>query len=107
MFGGEFRSVDVFVSSLASAASSLPDGWHLRLKEHPSTQVSVVEAVRAAGTSRIWLDNDTDTFEQVAASRGVVTVNSSVGIQAFYFDKPVVVCGQTFWSIPRNRDTGA
>ena len=56
---------------------------------------------------RIWLDNDTDTFEQVAASRGVVTVNSSVGIQAFYFDKPVVVCGQTFWSIPGNRDTGA
>ena len=100
LFGGEFKSVDVFVSSLASAASSLPDGWHLRLKEHPSTQVSVAEAIRAAGTSRIWLDNDTDTFEQVAASRGVVTVNSSVGIQAFYFDKPVVVCGQTFWAIP-------
>jgi len=100
LFGGEFKSVDVFVSSLASAASSLPDGWHLRLKEHPSTQVSVVEAIRAAGTSRIWLDNDTDTFVQVAASRGVVTVNSSVGMQAFYFDKPVVVCGQTFWAIP-------
>ena len=32
--------------------------------------------------------------------RGVVTVNSSVGIQAFYFDKPVVVCGQTYWAIP-------
>ena len=86
--------------SLASAASSLPDGWHLRLKEHPSTQVSVAKAIRAAGTSRIWLDNDTDTFAQVAASRGVVTINSSVGIQAFYFDKPVVVCGQTFWAIP-------
>ena len=100
LFGGEFKSLDVFVSSLASAASSLPDGWHLRLKEHPSTQVSVAKAIRAAGTSRIWLDNDTDTFAQVAASRGVVTVNSSVGIQAFYFDKPVVVCGQTFWAIP-------
>ena len=91
---------DAFVSTLASAVGSLPDGWHLRLKEHPSTKVSVVEAIRAAGTSRIWLDNDTDTFEQVAASRGVVTVNSSVGIQAFYFDKPVVVCEQTFWAIP-------
>ena len=100
LFGGEFRDVDVFVSSLASAASSLPDGWHLRLKEHPSTPVSFVEAIRSAGTSRICLDNDTDTFAQVAASRGVVTVNSSVGIQAFYFDKPVVVCGQSFWAIP-------
>ena len=87
-----------FVSTLVLAASSLPDGWHLRLKEHPSTRVSVVEAIRAAGTSKICLDNDTDTFAQVAASRGVVTVNSSVGIQAFYFDKPVVVCGQAFWA---------
>ncbi len=91
---------DVFVLTLASAAASLPEGWHLRLKEHPSARASVVEAIRAAGTSRIWLDNDNDTFAQVAASRGVVTVNSSVGIQAFYFDKPVVVCGPAFWAIP-------
>ena len=91
---------NAFVSTLASAVGSLPDGWHLRLKEHPSTKVSVVELIRAAGTSRIWLDNDTDTFAQVAASRGVVTVDSSVGIQAFYFERPVVVCEQTFWPIP-------
>ena len=91
---------DDFVATLVLVASSLPDGWHLRLKEHPSTRVSVVEEIRAADTPQIWLDNDTDTFSQVAASRGVVTVNSSVGIQAFYFDKPVVVCGQAFWAIP-------
>lgn len=91
---------DAFVSTLASAVGSLPDGWHLRLKNHPSDRTSVAEAIRAVGQSRICLDNDTDTFEQVARSRGVVTVNSSVGIQAFYFDKPVVACGQTFWAIP-------
>ena len=91
---------DDFVSTLASAADSLPDGWHLRLKNHPSARTSATEAILAVGQSRICLDNDTDTFAQVAASRGVVTVNSSVGIQAFYFDKPVVVCGQAFWAIP-------
>ena len=91
---------DAFVSTLASAASSLPDGWYLRLKEHPSTRTSAAEEIRAADPHRIFLDNCSDTFAQVAASRGVVTVNSSVGIQAFYFDKPVVVCGQTFWAIP-------
>ena len=91
---------NAFVSTLVSAADSLPDGWHLRLKDHPSARISAAEAIRAADGSRICLDNHNDTFTQVAASRGVVTVNSSVGIQAFYFDKPVVVCGQAFWAIP-------
>ena len=91
---------DAFVSTLASAAKSLPDGWYLRLKEHPSARISAAEEILAADPHRIFLDNHSDTFAQVAASRGVVTVNSSVGIQAFYFDKPVVVCGQAFWAIP-------
>jgi len=100
LFGGKYKSMSVFVENLASAVESLPSGWHLRLKDHPSTKNSVAGAVRAIGRSRIWLDNNTDTFTQVVASRGVVTVNSSVGIQAFYFDKPVVVCGEAFWAIP-------
>lgn len=91
---------DAFVSTLALAAASLPDGWHLRLKDHPSARTSAVEALRAADRSRICLDNHNDTFKQVAASRGVVTDSSTVGIQAFYFEKPVVVCGQTYWAIP-------
>ena len=91
---------DAFVSTLALAADSLPDGWHLRLKDHPSARTSAVEALGAADRSRICLDNHNGTFTQVAASRGVVTDSSSVGIQAFYFDKPVVVCGQTYWAIP-------
>jgi len=91
---------DAFVSTLASAAKSLPDGWYLRLKEHPSARISEAEAILAADPNRIFLDNHSDTFAQVEASRGVVTANSSVGIQAFYFDKPVVVCGQAFWAIP-------
>ena len=91
---------DAFVSVLASAAAWLPDGWYLRLKEHPSTRTSAAERIREADPDRIFLDNYSDTFAQVAESRGVVTFNSSVGIQAFYFDKPVVVCGPAYWAIP-------
>ena len=101
LFGGEFKTVDVFVSALVEAAKSLPDNWYLRLKEHPSSKTSVSKTVATnSSATRVWLDNDTDTFAQVASSRGVVTVNSSVGLQAFYFDKPVVVCGRAFWGIP-------
>ena len=93
---------DAFVNKLVSVAGSLPDGWHLRLKDHPSARMSASQSLRLSGQGQVqvYLDNDNDTFTQVAASRGVVTVNSSVGMQAFYFDKPVVVCGQTFWNIP-------
>ena len=33
------------------------------------------------------------------AARAVLTVNSSVGLEAMFFEKPVVACGQCFWAI--------
>ena len=99
LFGGKFRSVESFVAALIDAADALPDGWHLRLKEHPSTPPFVAEML-TAGNARVFLDNATDTFAQVAASRGVVTINSSVGLEAMFFDKPVLTCGDCYWAIP-------
>ncbi|PJI85051.1 capsular polysaccharide export protein [Yoonia maricola] len=99
LFGGQFRTVPAFVDALIVAAQALPDGWHLRLKEHPSTPAFVADMLRDVDAP-IYLDNTTDTFAQVAASRGVVTINSSVGLEAMFFDKPVVACGQCFWAIP-------
>ncbi|MEJ8561183.1 capsular biosynthesis protein [Yoonia sp. GPGPB17] len=104
LFGGNFRTVDSFVEALVGSAKALPDGWHLRLKEHPSTPPFVADRLREAQTA-IYLDNTTDTFAQVAASRGVLTINSSVGLEAMFFDKPVLACGQCFWAIPGMADT--
>ena len=103
LFGGNFRTVDVFVKALLEAAKSLPTGWHLRLKEHPSTPAFVADLLRGADAP-VYLDNTTDTFAQVAASRGVITINSSVGLEAMFFDKPVVACGDCFWAIPGMAD---
>ncbi|NDU99954.1 capsular biosynthesis protein [Pseudoroseicyclus tamaricis] len=99
IYGGAFRTVEAFVSTLARAATSLPPGWHLRLKEHPSGPAGVAEILRRFHKAPVVLDNATDTFAQVAASRGVVTVNSSVGLEAMWFDKPVAACGETFWAL--------
>ncbi len=99
LFGGNFRTVDSFVQALQKAAKRLPEGWHLRLKEHPNTPPFVAD-ILGNTDAPIHLDNATDTFAQVAASRGVITVNSSVGLEAMFFDKPVVACGNCFWSIP-------
>ncbi len=103
LFGGAFKSVESFVQALVSAADHLPDGWHLRLKEHPSTPAFVAQMLRDV-RAPIVLDNTSDTFAQVAASKGVATINSSVGLEAMFFDKPVIACGECFWAIPGMAD---
>ncbi len=104
LFGGNFRTVESFVQALTEAARHLPDGWHLRVKEHPSIPAFVSDLLRNVDAP-IYLDNATDTFAQVAASRGVITINSSVGLESMFFDKPVVACGQCFWAIPGMAET--
>lgn len=99
LFGGWTKSVAGMIAALDAAVAHLPDGWHIRVKEHPSAKVSMADALAQTGP-RIVLDNQTDTFAQVAASRGVITINSSVGLQAFFYDKPVIVLGQAYFALP-------
>jgi capsular polysaccharide export protein len=100
LFGGAYRTVPDFVGMLCETSQALPPGWHLRLKEHPSGQPCAAAIIANHPRARIVLDNATDTFAQVAASRGVITVNSSVGLEAMWYDVPVVACGQAFWALP-------
>ena len=99
LFGGAYRTVPDFIHMLCETSQALPDGWHLRLKEHPSGQPCAAAIIAEHPGARVMLDNATDTFAQVAASRGVITVNSSVGLEAMWYDKPVVACGQCFWAL--------
>lgn len=101
LFAGWTGGMEGFLAALSAAADHLPDGWHLRLKEHPSARKSLhpmIAPLLAKG--RIRLDNASDSFAQVAASHGVVTLNSSMGLQSFFHDKPVVTLGQAFFAIP-------
>lgn len=103
LFAGWAGSLDGFIAALGAAARALPEGWHLRVKEHPSAKVSLAPQIAAAAMAsggRIVTDNATDSFAQVAASRGVVTINSSMGLQAFFHDKPVIATGRAFWAQP-------
>jgi len=97
--GGAFRTVEAFISAIGEAANHLPEGWHIRIKEHPSSPHSFADEVQALRDRRVYLDNTNDTFSQVEASKAVVTVNSSVGLESMFYDKPVVACGQCFWAI--------
>ena len=101
LFSGWTGGMAGFLAALQQAVSHLPEGWHLRLKEHPSARQSLTDALTPLlATGRVVVDNATDSFAQLAASQGVVTLNSSMGLQAFFYDKPVVVLGQAFFNQP-------
>lgn len=102
-FSGWVGPIESFLDILSDAVASLPDGWHLRLKEHPSSKISLKEhldAMRARHGDRVVVDNRTDTFLQVERARAVVTLNSSVGLQSFFFDRPVILLGEAFFRLP-------
>lgn len=99
LFGRAFRTVPDFIRALGRLSGALPPGWHLRLKEHPSARQSFAACLREFPGQRIFIDNGSDTFDLVRASRAVLTVNSSVGLEAMFFDKPVIAAGDCFWAI--------
>jgi capsular polysaccharide export protein len=41
LFGGSFKTVDDFICAILKAAKDLPQGWHIRIKAHPSSKHSV------------------------------------------------------------------
>lgn len=101
LFAGWTGGYAGFVAALTEAVHQLPAGWHLRLKEHPSARESLVGLLAPLlATGRAVLDNGTDSFAQLAASQGVVTLNSSMGLQAFFHDKPVITLGRAFFAQP-------
>jgi capsular polysaccharide export protein len=101
LFAGWTGGMVGFVQALGRAAAHLPPGWHLRLKEHPSARVPLgpLLAPLVEG-GRVVVDNATDSFAQMAAARAVVTLNSSMGLQAFFHDRPVITLGRAFYALP-------
>ena len=99
VYGDWVGSIEELIEALHSACASLPPNWHLRVKEHPSSRTSFGRKLGALESGSFRVDNTTDTFLQVGSSRGVLTLNSSVGLQAFFFDKPVLVLGSANYAI--------
>lgn len=99
LFAGWTGGMTGFLTALTEAASHLPEGWHLRVKEHPSAKIPLTDALKPLlATGKAVLDNTTDSFAQLAASKAVVTLNSSMGLQAFFHDKPVITLGRAFFA---------
>mgnify|MGYP005621194649 CR=1 FL=1 len=70
-------------------------------KEHPSDRKSNYSNLHSESKKfkNIFFDNKTCTEELIKKSLGVITINSSVGIEALLFKKPVITLGESFYNI--------
>lgn len=87
-----------FLNCIDKMTAYLPSKTHFRIKEHPSSKVSLRRHIAKLNNPNIKLDNTTDTMDLVSYSIAVMTINSSVGLEAFYFGKPVITLGNAFYS---------
>lgn len=97
-FGGAWRRISDFIGALVAAIDALPASYHLRLKHHPTAPERFHDLIPASLRDRIVFDDTTDTFTQVAGAQAVLTLNSSVGLESFFYDKPVIAMGEAFWN---------
>ena len=98
VYGGWVRDIYHFLSCINRLTTDLPDDTYFRIKEHPSSKISLTQNIVNLNNQQILLDNDTDTMELIENSKAVLTINSTVGLESFYFGKPVITLGKAFYS---------
>ena len=96
-FGGNYRTVDAFFNAICSASEEINNDRKILIKEHPNCSIGAAE--KAKNFKNIHIVNDLDTMELCKNADLVVTVNSSVGLQALFMEKPVAVAGDAFWGL--------
>lgn len=105
----EFHSVGRFIEHvLASFAAHAPAGTLLVFKHHPMdrgythyAQAIRLGVKRSAGlTDRVLYIHDQHLPTLLDHARGVVVVNSTVGLSALHHGVPTKVCGVAFYDLP-------
>jgi len=97
--GGWVRDMPTFINAVTEAAQALPGDTAVVFRPHPSCAVGQAEALQRATASsdRVRVITGGTSAALLARSAAVVTVNSSVGLEAFAYDRPVVTLGQSFY----------
>lgn len=102
------RDMVHFIEILRDAADRNPSETFV-VKEHPSFRASVIGL--HPPHPRILFANGNVTGDLIAASRAVLTINSTVGIEALQAAKPVITLGTACYDIPgltlRDRDAAS
>ena len=88
-----------FFDVVENMTEVLPTDVKFVIKEHPSCVVDYADLhERAKASGRIVFANGNSTDELVRKAEAVMTINSSVGIEAMIHKKKVIALGQAFYA---------
>ena len=98
VFGGWVKSISYFLGCVNTASLHLAEGFKIRIKEHPSSPISFRDSIKSFNNPNLICDIEHDVYDLLANSKGVITINSSVGLEAFSFQVPVLTLGKALYS---------
>jgi capsular polysaccharide export protein len=76
------------------------DNLRIVVKEHPSDFGRVNYNKLKKKFPKVIFVNDYSTEELIKKSQGIITINSSVGLEALFYHKQVITLGNAFYNIP-------
>lgn len=108
LFHSPFANVrDFMAATIRSFARHAPPDTHLVFKGHPLDNGQTPHArdlaqlAAAAGVAgRVTFLDGGNLIDLIAASRGVITINSTAGISALHRQTPLVVLGRAIYDMP-------
>ncbi|WP_010138515.1 capsular polysaccharide export protein, LipB/KpsS family [Oceanicola sp. S124] len=89
------RDMGAFLDVICDLADRHPDE-HFVIKEHPSFKLSVAGR---RSHPRVTFANGNVTSELIRDARAVITLNSTVGIEALLLERPVITLGAACYNI--------
>ena len=88
-----------YIALLGEVARHLPGDVRLLVKPHPQAPYRE-EYLRSELGSSVLIGGHFETRDLLERCRAVITINSSIGPDAFLFDKPVIALGRAPWIKP-------
>lgn len=85
---------------LFSLAQRIVDetGWSVVLKEHPSSREQYPDLHQKC-SDRLFFANGNSTQQLIESSSLVVSINSTVGLESVWLNKPLLTVGQAFYNV--------
>ncbi len=91
------KNMEEFYEVITKIATTLPEDLYLVIKKHPNCKKSY-DALEMIKNPKIIFANYNKTASLIQNAEAVLTINSSVGIEALMFHKKVITLGSAFYS---------
>jgi capsular polysaccharide export protein len=91
------KNMEHFYEILSQVSKKIPQDLYFVIKQHPSCFKNYPE-LHTINNSKIIFANHNNTESLIEGSQAVITVNSSVGMEAIMLNKKVITLGNAFYS---------